>query len=69
MSNRIPTPGHEDDEHITATEAMGLLCYTDRKSFWRMAKQKGMPMRRLNARVILIPRAKFRDWLSEFDAA
>ena len=48
---------------------MGLLCYTDRKSFWRMAKQKGMPMRRLNARVILIPRAKFRDWLSEFDAA
>lgn len=48
---------------------MAKLRYVDRKSFWRMAKLKAMPMRRLNARVILIPRQKFHIWLEEFDAA
>jgi hypothetical protein len=60
---------NSEEDHITPSEAMAALKYKDRKSFWQMAKRKGMPMRRLNARVIRIPRAKFAAWLQRFDPA
>lgn len=56
-----------DDDHLTPTEVMAMLRYTDRKAFWEMAKKKALPMRRINSRVIRIPRGKFHVWLTKFD--
>lgn len=70
MRNALLSPSSftpEDEDHLTPTEAMAKLRYTDRKAFWDMAKRKGMPLRRFNSRVIRIPRGKFNVWLTQFD--
>ena len=60
----IDIGGPDDrDDTMKPDEVMRKLGYKDRKSFYAMAKAKGLPLVYLNTRVIRIPRAKYRAWL------
>lgn len=63
----MPAHGHSlfpgDGPLVTPEEVMAVLRYTDRDSFMHMARRKGIPRVRINARKILFDRVGTELWI------